>query len=79
MIELGTIVKDKITGFVGTATAYVTYITGCNQYLVTPRCDKQNKMEDGYWLDEDRIEVLKEPKVELSVVNAGPCDTPPVR
>ena len=35
--EMGVQVEDVITGFKGTVTGYVKYITGCNQYLVSPR------------------------------------------
>lgn len=34
MIKLGQKAKDRITGFAGTITGKVEYITGCNQVLL---------------------------------------------
>jgi hypothetical protein len=36
MIKLGSNVKDRITGFSGIVTGFVTYLSGCNQALVIP-------------------------------------------
>lgn len=38
----GQTVKEKITGFQGVITGVVSYITGCNQYLVVAKA-KTNK------------------------------------
>ncbi len=54
---LGYTVKDIITGTEGVVTGYVSYISGCNQYLVAPR----KKGAKSQWFDEQRIEVLAEP------------------
>ena len=35
-VELGSKVKDEITGFVGIATARCVYINGCVQFELTP-------------------------------------------
>ena len=53
-IELGKTVKDSITGFKGIATGRVEYLTGCRQYLVASKSEK-NKPGDSLWLDEDRL------------------------
>jgi len=47
-------VKDSITGFAGIVTGRVEYVTGCRQYLVAPKSQK-NKFGDSIWLDEDRL------------------------
>ena len=39
-MNLGRQGKDKITGFKGTIIGYVQYSTGCNQYLLVPKCKK---------------------------------------
>lgn len=36
-IKLGTKVIDTVTGFTGTATSRIEYMTGCTQYGVAPR------------------------------------------
>ncbi len=57
MVHLGKKVKDKITGFVGIAVGYCSYLTGCNQYGVAPPV-KDGKICDTSWFDEGRIEVI---------------------
>ena len=59
MIQLGSKVKDKITGFTGIVTGYVTYITGCNQALVVPQVGKDGTSKDAHWFDEQRLVVDK--------------------
>lgn len=54
--ELGFSYVDRITGFTGVATGYVSYITGCNQVYLTPRIDADGKQRDGAWMDEQRLE-----------------------
>lgn len=57
MIALGTKVRDKITGFTGIVTGYVTYITGCNQALVAPQAGKDGSLKESAWFDEQRLEI----------------------
>ena len=81
MIELGKRYLDKITGFTGIATGWVTYITGCNQVLLQPRVNEKNEVSDGRWFDEQRLEEpLGYDKVTLINGNASGFDQlPPVR
>ena len=58
---LGKKVKDKITGFVGIATARVEYINGCVQYEITPLV-KDGDMRKSYWLDEQRLKKSEKKK-----------------
>ena len=58
-IKLGSEVCDKITGFKGIAIGIATYITGCDQYLVQPPCEKTSKKPDGCWVDEGRLDVIE--------------------
>lgn len=58
MIAMGTEVKDTITGFSGKVVARCEYITGCNQYLITPGVDKEGSLRDSTWVDEQRIELV---------------------
>lgn len=53
-IELGTKVKDSITGFKGTVTGRSDYITGCKQYCVVPKAKAFTPAKAG-WFDEDRL------------------------
>jgi len=58
-LEIGAIVRDKITGFVGMATAKTSYITGCDRYYLTPSVDKDGKCPDGKYFDEGTLEVIE--------------------
>lgn len=55
---LGKKAKDKITGFEGILTAKCSYLTGCDQYGITPPVDKDGKRQEVQWFDEGRIEVI---------------------
>ena len=57
MIELGQEGRDKITGFKGLLTARYQYITGCDQYILTPKIVK-GKCEASEVFDEGRIEII---------------------
>lgn len=59
MINLGSKVKDKITGFSGVVTGFVTYLSGFNQALVVPRVGKDGAFKDGQWFDEQRLVINK--------------------
>ncbi|RDJ05272.1 hypothetical protein [Rhizobium grahamii] len=53
MIKLGAFASDRITTFSGVVTGRATYITGCDQYLISPKSgDKDPK-----WIDEQRLVV----------------------
>lgn len=76
---LGWKVKDKITGFSGVATGYITYITGCSQYGIVPE-SKDGKYPDVIYIDKQRLEVVgKKPVVNMELIDSGAefmCDSP---
>ena len=53
---LGWKVKDTITGFEGIVTGYVTYLTGCNQALVSPKLAEDGAYKGPHWFDEQRLD-----------------------
>lgn len=57
MIKLGSKATDKITGFTGVVTGYVTYLTGCNQVLLAPKVGKDGAAKEAHWYDEQRVSV----------------------
>lgn len=88
MIELGSLVKNRINGTVGMATGRAEYITGCNQVLVTAhKANKDGTVRDGVWTDEGLLIVTKEPDAKLlgairgekQEAIGGPQHTPPRR
>ena len=84
-IDFGVEVKDIITGFQGVVTGRVSYITGCDQYLVQPKVDKEGKHIASRWIDEPRLEIIESGrKVELikseSVIeDPGACEPAPIK
>ena len=59
-IQLGNKVRDKITGFEGTATAKVEYINGCVQYCVKPKVKEDGSMSEVEYIDIAELEVVDE-------------------
>ena len=59
MTNLGKKAMDKITGFEGIITGKVTYLYGCNQYLLVPKA-KDGEIKDGNWFDEGRVTMIGE-------------------
>jgi hypothetical protein len=57
--ENGELVREKITGFEGTITGTVFYITGCNQYLVSAASKNSTSTPKAIWYDEGRLERVK--------------------
>lgn len=54
-ITLGDTYTDRITGFRGVCTGYVTYLTGCNQALLVPRA-RDGGLVEAQWFDEQRLD-----------------------
>lgn len=81
MSLLGKNVTDRITGFTGTVTGYVQYLTGCNQALVVPKVGADGRAIDPSWFDEQRLTVNAEIEpITLDNSNGAGCDAPaPIR
>lgn len=77
MQYLGYTATDRITGFKGVITGFCTYLTGCNQYLVSPKCGDDGKHAEPHWFDEQRLEVDREtPSISLDNSGANGPDLP---
>jgi len=74
MITLGQKYKDKITGFEGVATGYVTYLTGCNQVLLAPSVSPDGSMRDSQWLDEQKLDAIGNDVISLNSAKAPGFD-----
>ncbi len=71
-------VQDQVTGFEGIIIGVSRYINGCTQYGVRPRVDKDGKMVDAEWFDEDRLEVITTQALQLeSSPTGGPQSEAP--
>lgn len=76
MKNFGKLAKDKITGFEGIITSKHYYITGCAQYGLQPKIDKDGKVPDSRYFDEGRVEILESEQILPESVQAedNGCD-----
>jgi hypothetical protein len=56
---LGRKAVDKVTGFSGVVSSVSYDLYGCVQVVLTPPVNKDGKIEDGRWLDINRLEIDK--------------------
>lgn len=56
--ELGVSVEAKVTKLRGIVTARSENLYGCNRYYIQPPVGEGSKVPDGWWVDEDDIQVL---------------------
>lgn len=75
-IALGKTAKDVVTDFAGIITGKCSYLTGCTQYLLTPKMRESGEFQDGRWFDEQRLTVLDDPKVEFDNEETPGFDVP---
>ncbi|MCL8385535.1 hypothetical protein [Xanthobacter aminoxidans] len=81
IIELGATYTDRITGFSGVATGFCTYISGCNQALLSPRVSGDGALRDAHWFDVQRLDPTgSAAPITLDNGETPGCDKPaPVR
>ncbi len=63
--NLGKKCTDIVTGFSGIIVGFCQYLTGCDQYLVSPKTDDPNKKPEPHWFDSNRLEILPEVVISL--------------
>ena len=78
---MGKKIKDIVTGFEGIVTGVVQSLTGCKQYVVKPKVDKEGKASDGVIIDEGRAKVLGQGIRPKSIIKKqsgkrGACEVP---
>lgn len=86
-IELGYLVKDQVTGFIGVAENRATFLYGCARYCVQPQIDADGKIPDSQMIDEPQLKIvpsvdrvfepMKPPKqiIELGIAVVDPIST----
>lgn len=70
-IKLGDTVRCKYTGFVGIAIAKTEFINGCVQIDVTPKANKDNKVEETQGIDVGSLEIIDKPKKKIQKKKTG--------
>lgn len=79
-IELGSKVKDKVTGFKGIVSGRYEYLYGCCRYSVQPEeLTKEGKVADALSFDEDALEILTQAKPHVMKKTGGPQRDPSPR
>ena len=58
--EMGVEAETKVTKLKGIITARSENLYGCNRYYVQPPADKDMKIPDGWWVDEDDMSIIGE-------------------
>lgn len=65
-IQLGSRVKDNITGFTGIAVGYSRWMYGCNRVVVEAESLKDERPLGDEWFDEQRIETVEEGVIPIT-------------
>ena len=74
LVTLGEEYRDRITGFVGTATSRTQFLNGCIQVGLEPKMKRGSaKVEEVMYFDEDRlVHIGTKQRVESSAPRGGP-------
>ena len=65
LIELGSEVKSRISGYKGIVVSRSEHLNGCNRYLISPqKINKDGELPDSYWFDEHELEVTIKKKIK---------------
>lgn len=71
--NLGKKATDSVTGFSGTVVGFCQYLSGCDQYLLSPRTEDPNVKPKSHWLDLNRLEFDDSEMINLdTTVDQGP-------
>lgn len=60
MIDLGSEVRDRITGVQGVVVSRTQYLTGCARLGVQAKAMKDGRVPEVHYVDEPMLEVLKD-------------------
>jgi hypothetical protein len=71
-VELGSEVKDLVTGFQGVAVARTQFLNGCYRITIQPPLDKEGKVPESETFDEPQLKLLKAGKVSQTGAQSLP-------
>ena len=74
--ELGSKVRDRVTGFEGIVTGRYEFLYGCRRYGVQSRELKDGKPIDSVGFDEDALEVVVAAEPHVMKETGGPQREP---
>ena len=64
MIQLGSKVRDNITGFQGIAISRVIFLNGCERICIQPQELHEGKPIESQYFDIQQVELVEEKKIE---------------
>lgn len=70
--QLGSLVKDRLTGFEGIVVCRAQWLNNCNIYSVKPRALKDGVPQDSHSFDEPQLELIEEGVVKSDRETGGP-------
>ncbi len=76
--NLGSIVKDKITGFEGVVMSRTQWLNACNVYGVLPQQLKDGKVADKEHFDEPQLELVQDDVFKPKQKTGGPAHSVPM-
>lgn len=81
MITLGTMVRDKLTGFEGIAVSHTTWLYGCSRVGIQSKKLHDGKPVEVQWFDEVSVEAVAptEPVSGPKMSTGGPRNDPTPR
>ena len=68
--ELGNKAESRTTKLRGILTSRSENLYGCNRYYIQPPAGSDQKVPDGWWVDEDDIEVIS-PGIKADTKTTG--------
>jgi hypothetical protein len=78
MFQLGNVLRDRITGFEGIATARVEYLNGCIQFCLKRKIGADGKMPEAEYIDSQQLEFVGDGLAVVQTATGGVMpDTPP--
>lgn len=70
--QLGKEAKSRTTGLLGLLTARSENLYMCNRYYIQPKVGADSKVPDGWWVDEDDVEVVGDGLTAAPKTTGGP-------
>lgn len=75
-LVLGSKVRDSLTGFSGIATARTEWLYGCARIAIEPTELKDGKPIEPQWFDEQRVELIREQRPQISEISRATSGGP---
>ena len=79
MINLGDLVRDRITGFEGITVAHYAHLNGCNQFSVQSQILKEGKPVDAVYFDATQLDLVEAGAFQKTVKPTGGPAVEPAR